>query len=152
MGYISALNREINTDGVTISYIQTDAAINPGNSGGGLFNAKGELIGINTLKSRISGYDQYGNAISSEGIGFAIPIDYARGIIDDLIQHGKISRPGIGIVVYTVSPEDAEINGLRAGVVVDRVVVGGPASQAGVKAQDIILQVDGCLLYTSRCV
>lgn len=143
VGYISALNREINTDGVTISYIQTDAAINPGNSGGGLFNAKGELIGINTLKSRISGYDQYGNAISSEGIGFAIPIDYARGIIDDLIQHGKISRPGIGIVVYTVSPEDAEINGLRAGVVVDRVVVGGPASQAGVKAQDIILQVDG---------
>jgi serine protease Do len=143
VGYISALNREINTDGVTISYIQTDAAINPGNSGGGLFNAKGELIGINTLKSRISGYDQYGNAISSEGIGFAIPIDYAKGIIDDLIQHGKISRPGIGVVVYTITPENAEISGTPAGVVVDRVVVGGPASLAGIKAQDIILQVDG---------
>jgi len=142
VGYISALNRTITTDGASIRYIQTDAAMNPGNSGGGLFNAKGQLIGINSLKSRISGYDQNGNTVYAEGIGFAIPVDDAKMIAEELIQKGKVSRPGIGIVVYS--------DGAASGVIVDKVVANGPAGAAGIRALDVIIAVDGVGIASSE--
>ena len=79
-GIVSAVNREISTNGYSQRYIQTDAAINPGNSGGALVNINGEVIGINTLKSYLAGYDDYGVPIGTEGIGFAIPINTAKPI------------------------------------------------------------------------
>ncbi|MBQ9625356.1 MAG: trypsin-like peptidase domain-containing protein, partial [Clostridia bacterium] len=97
VGYISAKDREITSNAHTSTMIQTDAAVNPGNSGGPLLNSYGQVIGINTMKSTVAGYDDYGNAISADGISFAIPISDALPIITSIIQNGKYSRPGLGI-------------------------------------------------------
>ena len=150
VGFISALDRKINMDGTTYTLLQTDAAINPGNSGGALVNSKGEIIGINTLKSRVAGYDQFGNAISSEGIGFAIPIDQAKPILDALIQDGKIDRPGIGIKIYTVTEQDAQSWNVPQGVMVSQVIAGSPAEKAGLQKDDIITAVNGKKVLTTE--
>ena len=147
-GIVSALNREINTNGYSQKYIQTDAAINPGNSGGALVNMEGEVIGINTLKSYLAGYDDYGQSISTEGIGFAIPISTARPIIEQLITEGKVERPGIGISCLVDSTNTYNPSGSPDGVTVVEIVSGGPADIAGLEPYDIITSIEGTAVGT----
>jgi serine protease Do len=142
-GIISATTREITIDNYTNTYLQTDAAINFGNSGGPLINMQGEVIGINSAKTITAGYDEYGNAVSAEGIGFALPINQAQVIMGILITKGVVERPGVGIIVSTVTEELAEANGVPVGAYVESVVKDRPAAEAGVQAGDIIVEADG---------
>ncbi len=142
-GIVSALGREISTNGFSQKYIQTDAAINPGNSGGALVNIKGEVIGINTLKSYLAGYDDYGVPIGTEGIGFAIPINTAKPIVEQLMTTGSVVRPGIGISCLVDETNAYNPAGSPAGVTVVEVVEGGPADVAGLQAGDIVLEIEG---------
>ncbi len=134
-GMISALNREVtDSEGKTFTLIQTDAAINSGNSGGALVNSKGQVIGINTLKVSSTGV---------EGMGFAIPIDSAKPIIDQLIQYNKVKRPYIGISGRDVDSETAKRNNLVEGIYVVSVEEYSAAEIAGIKAGDVIVSADG---------
>ena len=142
-GIVSAKSREITIDGQTNSYLQTDAAINYGNSGGPLLNMHGEVIGINSAKSVTAGYDSFGNPISAEGIGFALPINTAVEIMQILIEKGTVERPAVGITIYTLTETQAAKLNVKEGVYVESVVKGGPAYQAGVKAGDIIIKANG---------
>ncbi|MFI5346856.1 MAG: S1C family serine protease [Elusimicrobiota bacterium] len=125
-GIISALGRQVvGIGGVTIrDMIQTDAAINPGNSGGPLLDSGGNLIGMNTMIFSRSG--------SSAGIGFAVPVSFIKRIVPQLIEYGKVIRPGIGISILTPGQKYYLI-GDQDGVVVDQVTRGGPAAKAGVR-------------------
>jgi len=118
-------------------FIQTDAAINPGNSGGPLVNLRGEVIGINSVIASRTGY--------YSGYGFAIPIDLAQRIADDLIRHGRFRRAALGVSVRNVTPEDAEAYRLPriTGVLVQDFEADSPARRAGLQAGDVILAVDG---------
>jgi serine protease Do len=142
-GIISGLNKQVtNENYYTQEYIQTDAAINPGNSGGPLINMQGEVVGINTLKSFIAEYDQYGQAVSSEGIGFAIPINTALPIINQLITVGSVVHPGIGVKVQAVEADAVEA-GSPAGLAVMYISEDSPAAIAGIQVGDIIIKADG---------
>lgn len=143
VGYISSLNREIQSGNRTYHVLQTDAAINPGNSGGPLLDVNGQVIGVNTLKSMFAGVDAYGDTIASEGIGFAMPIKYVMDIAEELIENGSIEKPGIGITYYMMTDEDAENWDVPKGALVASVTQGGPAAKADVRQNDIITQVDG---------
>lgn len=134
VGYISAINRKITTDGRTYKLIQTDAAINPGNSGGALVNSKGEVIGINTVKI---------SSTETEGLGFAIPTDDAMPIIKELISNGKIVRPYIGISGVNLDETTAKMNNLVQGIYVAGVVANSPASQSGIQKGDVITAIEG---------
>ncbi len=125
-GIISALGRSVEgVGGVTIrDMIQTDAAINPGNSGGPLLDSSGNLIGMNTMIYSRSG--------SSAGVGFAVPVAFIKRIVPQLIQYGKVSRPGIGITILTPGQKYYVI-GEQDGVVVDKVAKDGPAARAGIR-------------------
>lgn len=147
-GIISALNREISTNGYSQKYIQTDAAINPGNSGGALVNMQGQVIGINTLKSYLAGYDDYGMPIGTEGIGFAIPISDAKPIIEQLMTDGNVERPGIGISCLVDVSNAYNPSGSPEGVTVVEVVVEGPANLAGLQPNDIIVSLEGTAVGT----
>jgi len=142
-GIISAKGREINLDGNTNAYIQTDAAVNYGNSGGPLLNLKGEVIGMTSAKTITAGYDSYGNAVSAEGIGYALPINTVVEIMEKLIEFGTIERPAVGITVYTLTEAMAAQLGVPQAVYVESVVKGGPASAAGVRAGDVIIAANG---------
>ena len=135
-GIVSALWRATCTEGLQ-DFIQTDAAINPGNSGGALVNLRGELVGINSQILSRSG----GNI----GIGFAIPTNLAKSIMDQLIEFGDIKRGFIGITGQPLSPELARAFGLdgRHGAVVTQVLPDSPADKAGLKTEDVIVAVDG---------
>lgn len=135
-GIISALNRELEIDSRKFTLIQTDAAINAGNSGGPLVNCYGQVIGINSVKIQ-SGYN------SVEGLGFAIPIDEAKPIIDELIQHGYVTgRPLLGIGGQDITSAQAKFNDIPQGVYVVTVSSDGGADKAGIKAGDIITAVN----------
>ncbi len=136
VGYVSAKDRMVSTDGTAINMLQTDAAINSGNSGGPLFNAKGELVGINTAK--YSGTSASGASI--EGIGFAIPIDDVLGILDDLQNKGFVSSAYLGVYVREVDAS-AQSYGVPAGAHVEETVEGYCAREAGIQPQDIIIAV-----------
>ncbi len=126
-GIISAIRPIRNGEGAPIEdAIQTDAAINPGNSGGPLLNSSGEVIGINTMIAS-NGADQ------SSGIGFAIPINTAKAVLADLLKYGRVKRPSLGIVSFAIGPDLASQMGLAAdsGVLIQRVLPGGAAEQAG---------------------
>ena len=140
VGVISALNRELE-DSSIVKMIQTDAAINSGNSGGGMFNTKGELIGIPSLKFSTSGED---GVASIEGIAMAIPMDVVGPVVSSLIQYGKVTRPKLGISVMTLRGSEEPTDGLiPAGVYVSAVTKDSPAQKAGIQVDDIIIRVDG---------
>jgi len=134
-GIISGLNRSVTVDNRTMNLIQTDAAINPGNSGGALVNEYGALIGINTVKI---------SSDTLEGLGFAIPIDEAKPIIQELMTNGYVTgRPVIGIGGRAVTKEDAKAYNLKVGVYVSSMSPNGPAYMAGIKIGDIIVECEG---------
>jgi len=134
-GIISAKGREVGLSPLE-SYLQTDATINPGNSGGPLVDLDGKVVGINTaIESRSGG---------SDGIGFAIPANMAKGVVESIIGGSSPSRGFLGIQMQPLNPAAIEESGFRGrGVLVTMVVPGGPAARAGVKAGDIIVKVNG---------
>ena len=136
MGVISATARQASSDSPMV-FIQTDAAINPGNSGGPLVNANGEVVGVDTFILSQSG--------GNEGLGFAIPSNLVRVSYQQLREFGHVHRGSIGASVQTVTPELAEgLHLARAsGLIVSDVAPGGPADQAGLRVQDLIVAVDG---------
>jgi S1-C subfamily serine protease len=141
VGVISAVNRSIQAspDFVIENLVQTDAAINPGNSGGALLDAAGRLIGINTAIVR-----------DAQGIGFAIPVDYARAVMDQLIAQGRVVRPALGVEIRgEIDPNTARAYRLPVehGVVVVP-QQGSPAERAGMRPQDIIVGIDGQAVNT----
>ena len=137
-GVVSALDREVTmSSGVTMDLIQTDCAINSGNSGGALFNLYGEVIGITNAK--YSGSGSSGQA-SIDNIGFAIPINSVRNIVESIIENGYIVKPYIGVSVTDVSAE-TQSYGLPQGAAVKEVTEGSPAEQAGLQVNDIITRV-----------
>ncbi|MBC7246857.1 MAG: trypsin-like peptidase domain-containing protein [Actinobacteria bacterium] len=139
-GIISALNRNIYIGNTPLlDVIQTDAAINPGNSGGPLCNSAGQVIGINTAiysQTTSGGYD---------GLGFAIAIDNARPVIEQLIEKGHATHPWLGFMGSTLDPDTARVYDLPVdrGAIVRRVIANGPAEKAGLRAGDIIVAIDG---------
>jgi len=147
-GIVSALNRDVGNGSLT--YIQTDAAINPGNSGGPLVNYSGQVIGINTMKSFIAEFDeQTGTALSSEGIGFAIPISDAIPIANQIISSGGVKRPGIGVNCYEITQEDAQDWEMPQGILITTVNPSGTAAAAGVRRNDVITAADGREMKTA---
>jgi serine protease DegS len=143
-GIISATGRSHLGISTFENFIQTDAAINPGNSGGALINARGELIGINTAIFSQSG--------GSLGIGFAIPIDLADGIMRQLITTGRVVRGWLGIQGQNVTERLAEAFGLHGseGILVTGVLDGGPASQAGIRPGDVITRINDTTLRNAQ--
>ncbi|MDD7176205.1 MAG: trypsin-like peptidase domain-containing protein [Clostridiales bacterium] len=140
VGVVSAVDREIDSSTI-VKMLQTDAAINSGNSGGGMFNTRGELIGIPSLKFSASGSR---SEASIEGIAMAIPMDVVQPVVESLIQYGKVTRPKLGISVLTLRGSEEPTDGMiPAGVYVSTVSEGSPAQKAGIRADDIILNVDG---------
>lgn len=138
-GIISAVNREVESDGTKYTCIQTDAAINSGNSGGALINSDGKVIGINTLKLSGTGV---------EGIGFAIPINSATDVISQLRDHQKVLRPYIGITGINLDEQTAKKYKLEVGVYVKSVEDFSAAEKAGIKAGDVIVKADGKSITT----
>ena len=138
VGYISAKDRVVTTDGSALNMLQTDAAINSGNSGGPLFNTKGQVVGIITAK--YSGTSSSGASI--EGIGFAIPMDDVIGMIEDLRDYGYVTGAFLGVYVRDVS-SDAIRDGLPAGAFIESVEPGYCADAAGLQAKDIIVNLGG---------
>jgi putative serine protease PepD len=141
-GIISALNRTVNVPGENggrtplFNAIQTDAAINPGNSGGALVDAKGQVIGINSAIATLGGgigTDPQGGNI---GVGFAIPIDEARSVAEELIRTGTATHPAIGVKALTSSTKG------QTGALVQEVLAGAPAASAGIRPGDLITAVD----------
>ena len=139
VGYVSAKERDVTTDGKTINMIQTDAAINSGNSGGPLFNSQGEVVGITTAK--YSGSSSSGASI--EGIGFAIPIDDVMPLVDDLMNYGYINSAFLGVMVSDMDSATASYYGLPVGAYIQEVTAGYCAEAAGLQAKDIIVSLGG---------
>lgn len=133
-GIVSAVNREVTSEGSVYYAIQTDAAINSGNSGGALVNANGEVIGINTLKLSGTGI---------EGIGFAIPISSTTSVINQLIDYQTVKRPYIGILGSSLDSTTAERYNLPEGIYVESVEDNSPAQKAGLQKGDIITKIEG---------
>ncbi len=141
-GIVSAKGRALPEDNY-VPFIQTDAAVNPGNSGGPLINMKGQVVGINSqIVSRSGGY---------MGLSFAIPIDVAMNVADQLKLHGKVSRGRLGVAIQDVDADLAESFGLQKpmGALVSSVDPNSPAAKAGIKQSDIIIQYDGKPINTS---
>lgn len=135
-GVISALNRSLGTNELSTKLIQTDAAISPGNSGGALVNANSEVIGINSIKVAARGV---------EGMGFAIPINAVRDIVDQIMDHGRVIRPYLGVGVFdkeTAARQGYQLN-IDAGVYVQNVGLNAPAGKADLRRGDIILEIAG---------
>ena len=134
-GIVSAINRKQVGVATFENFIQTDAPINGGNSGGALVNIRGELVGINTANLHSAG---------AEGIGFAIPVNLARGVISQILDHGRVVRGWSGIVAEDFSDERAAQYSLpHGGIVVTNLYANGPAVAAGVRPGDILLAIDG---------
>jgi putative serine protease PepD len=147
-GIISALNRTVNVPGQSggrtplFNAIQTDAAINPGNSGGALADAKGQVIGINSAIATLGAGGLSSDQSGSIGVGFAIPIDEARSVAEELIRTGTATHPAIGVQALT-----STTNG-RTGALVQAVITGAPAERAGIGAGDLITAVDGTAVHS----
>jgi S1-C subfamily serine protease len=133
-GIISSLNRNVQFENGILELVQTDAAINPGNSGGPLINTKGEVVAINTAKI------PYG-----QGIGFAVPINTVKSILNDLIENGHVTRPWLGISTVKLNPRIASFYRLPLvhGALIVNVEPYSPADNAGLRRGDIIEEIDG---------
>ena len=141
VGVISALNRSVTIDTVSMNLMQTDAAVNPGNSGGALVNAYGEVIGIVNAKT---------SAVGIEGLGYAIPVSDAKPIIDDLMTSGFVTgRIKIGITTKDITADLSSYYNLPVGIYVTAVEKGSAAEKAGIVAKDIIIGVDGADVLTT---
>ncbi|MFZ0924202.1 MAG: trypsin-like peptidase domain-containing protein, partial [Candidatus Acidiferrales bacterium] len=144
MGIVSATGRSLGIEGPRgyEDFIQTDAAINPGNSGGAMIDLHGNLVGINTAILTSGGQEEGGN----EGIGFAVPINMARNVMEQIIEHGKVERGHIGVGLTPLTADMAKefgYNGGGEGALIDSVTPGSPAEKAGIKRGDIILGLNG---------
>jgi len=140
VGVISALNRTVTIENKTLNLIQTDAAINSGNSGGALLNSRGQVIGINSAKISASGV---------EGLGFAIPINDAKPVIEQLIKYGYVrGRPLIGISGREISATLSSYYKIPQGIFVTDVSPGSGAEQAGIQVRDVIVEMDGTRIKT----
>ncbi len=139
VGYISGKDREVSTDGTVMTMLQTDAAINSGNSGGPLFNMYGQVVGITTAK--YSGTSNSGASI--EGIGFAIPISDVIDRFDEIKELGYVSSAYLGVMVKDMDSSTASMYQLPLGVYIDSVTEGSCAEKGGMKAQDILIELDG---------
>ena len=136
VGVISALNRTLDLNDRRVKLLQTDAAISPGNSGGALANADGEVIGINSIKLATNGV---------EGMGFAIPINTVKTIVNELMEKGYVARPFLGVTIFD-KPTAARYGyqlSIEKGVYVFQVAIDSPAGRAGFQRGDIILSIDG---------
>src|SRR5688572_7612702 len=143
-GIISYMGRSLPSQGSSyVSFIQTDVAINPGHSGGPLFNLAGEVVGINSQIFTSNG--------GSIGLSFAIPVDVAKNVVTQLRESGSVSRGWMGVGIEDVSPELAEAFNLATphGALVDRIIEGGPAQQAGLQSGDIIVEFNDQVIRTS---
>jgi putative serine protease PepD len=147
-GIVSALDRTIQVPGendrsaLLVSAVQTDAAINPGNSGGALVNCSGQLIGVPTAGASVpssSGESSGGNI----GIGFAIPVDLAKTVSDEIIATGRVTHSFFGVQTVPIPPEAAAQAGVPEGLFVGGVVANGPAAHAGLREGDVITTIDG---------
>lgn len=135
VGVISALNRTVSVEDRTLNLIQTDAAINPGNSGGALVNSEGKVVGINTVKISVPGV---------EGLGFAIPINDAKPIVNQLIKYGYVKgRPLIGISGQEITKSLADYYDLPVGIFIVRVEPNSGADKAGIRKRDIMISLAG---------
>jgi len=140
-GIVSALGRSLGIEGYE-DFIQTDASINPGNSGGALVNLRGELVGINTAILAPGG----GNI----GIGFAVPINMARAVMDQLVRYGAVKRGRIGVAIQDLTPDLAQAMNTRHmdGAVIARVDPGSPAARGGLKSGDLVIAVNGVAVHS----
>ncbi len=143
MGIVSAKGRSLEGQTHIQNFIQTDAAINPGNSGGALINARGQLIGMNT--AIITGGNSFGGEAGNVGIGFAVPVNLAKSVMDQLIKTGKVSRGYMGVTLGALSPELAEKLGVKDthGAVVEDVAPDGPGKKAGLQSGDVVTGING---------
>ena len=140
-GIVSAINRDVDVDGITMTLIQTNAALNSGNSGGPLINVYGQVVGINTMKMGSS------STVSVEGLGFAIPIASTAYMINDLIAYGEIHGEvmiGVSVQIAPVTLDSGE-----TALLVMEVTPGGPGDEAGIQKGDLILKADGEVLTKS---
>lgn len=145
-GIVSALDRTIrvpadnNSQAVLIDAVQTDAAINPGNSGGALVNCSGKLVGVPSAGASVPN-ESGGSSSGSVGLGFAIPIDFAKTIADELIANGRVTHSTIGIAIQPVTQQTSGSG--NAGLYISEVSAGGPADAAGIRAGDVLTKIDG---------
>ena len=143
-GIVSALDRTVEVPGdndrsaLLVSAMQTDAAINPGNSGGALVNCAGQLVGVPTAGAAVP--NSGGGSI---GLGFAIPVDLAKSIADEIIATGRVTHAYFGLQTVPIPPAAAAQAGLPEGLYVQAVAAGGPAARAGLRAGDVITSIDG---------
>jgi len=143
-GIVSALDRTIEVPGendrsaLLVSAVQTDAAINPGNSGGALVNCEGQLVGVPTAGATVPN-----SAGGSIGLGFAIPVDLAKSVADEIIATGRVTHSFFGLQTVPIPPAAAEQAGLPEGLFVQAVTPAGPAATAGLRAEDVITKIDG---------
>ena len=147
-GIVSAVNRAVEVEGNEMNLIQTDAAISPGNSGGGLFNGKGELIGI----VNASGSTTTSSGAVSQNLGFAIPISDAMDIATQLIENGYVARPALGVMILDINDAQTayQYGVSNYGVYIIQVTPGGGADQAGLQAGDRIVSVDSNSVTTGQ--
>ncbi|MDQ2711238.1 MAG: Do family serine endopeptidase [Acidobacteriota bacterium] len=146
MGIVSAKGRHLEASTHIQDFIQTDAAINPGNSGGALINAQGQLIGINTMILTGGGGSPFGGGEGGNiGIGFAVPSNMAKQVMDQIEKNGKVTRGYLGARLGTVTPELAPQFGLKdaRGALIDSVEPKGPAQKSGVQMGDVVTAIDG---------
>jgi Do/DeqQ family serine protease len=144
MGIVSAKNRHLEYGSYLQNFIQTDASINPGNSGGALINARGELIGMNTMILTGGGASFNGEA-GNVGIGFAVPSNMARQVMDQIMKSGKVSRGYMGVTLGNLTPDLAQAFGAKDahGAVVGDITPGAPGAKAGLQSGDVITAIDG---------
>ncbi|HEY1345028.1 MAG TPA: trypsin-like peptidase domain-containing protein [Streptosporangiaceae bacterium] len=143
-GIVSALDRTVEVpsendrSALLVSAVQTDASINPGNSGGALVNCEGQLVGVPTAGATVP--NSGGGSI---GLGFAIPVDLAKRIAEEIISTGRVTHTFFGLVTVPIPPAAAEQAGLPEGLFVQAVTPGGPAATAGLRPEDVITKIDG---------
>src|SRR5690606_36795520 len=142
-GIVSATSRQQLGVAVLEDFIQTDAAINVGNSGGALIDTSGALVGINTAI--------VAKNLGVEGIGFAIPVNMVRGVLEDIVTQGRVIRGWIGIVTDDLTEAQARQLGVKDGaVLIANLYVGSPAQQAGLQPGDVITSIDGTEVHSAR--